>query len=326
MKRCSAQDLQRIYGDAPQELTDAVCQKLEGLPEQAPVSIRSKSRLRTGLIAAAILLAGLVTIAFSTGAMQKLFWVNWNGDVVETQEVKAFDPAGSHPAYERARGIQERYPEDRVVWIRYPDEASEDGTTGLYSDCSKTVYSMESFTEIMKGSGLTYPHSVPEGYHFSAASVTYKCAAEKGYTLEEKSEEDGYAYSVWSLAAADRVIYGYMISFRNNDNMDEYIRIDDTMSSGDETTPSVGLLEDEQIDLPEIQGFDNALINYSGDITEYYLRRMLPAAVSLKSVMLQQQDMEPAETAINCSTEEIRITFHGAAPDLDRIPGLFGLN
>ena len=23
MKRCSAQDLQRIYGDAPQELTDA---------------------------------------------------------------------------------------------------------------------------------------------------------------------------------------------------------------------------------------------------------------------------------------------------------------
>ena len=104
---------------------------------------------------------------------------------------------------------------------------------------------MESFTEIMKGSGLTYPHSVPEGYHFSAASVTYKCAAEKGYTLEEKSEEDGYAYSVWSLAAADRVIYGYMISFRNNDNMDEYIRIDDTMSSGSRSGSDPGTVRAE---------------------------------------------------------------------------------
>ena len=323
MKRCSAQDLQRIYGDAPQELTDHVRQKLSDLSESCPTDERKMSRLRVSLIAAAVALVGLMTVAIATGTIQKWLVVNWKGEVINTREEETLAPSYPDPIYERAAKIMDRYTADRRIEVEF-SEPSVNGSTGTMRECQESISSMETFTEKMSASGLTYPVSPPEGYHFHNAEIIYKCSAEGSYLLEEKAEEDGFRYVVWSLPEEYRVIAGYSVNFLDLDGYSVHI---DSSLITDDTTMGYAVREESELAQPEMPGFGNALLIVHSDGTAVLnLRRTLETQVKLKGVL----PLKPGKTAeipeYEYTAETIQITWHGESFSSDQIPVIFGMN
>lgn len=324
MKRCSAQDLQRIYGDIPQELTDRVRQKLSDLSEIRPTGEGKMNRLRVSLITAAIMMAGLMTVALATGTLQKWLVVNWKGEVIETREEKPLASSFPDPIYERAAGIMDRYTADRRIEVEYP-EPFVNGATGTMRECQESVFSMEAFVEKMSVSNLTYPISPPEGCHFHNAEIIYKCSANGSYILEEKAEEDGFLYAVWALPEEYRVIAGYSINFLSPDGW--FVYFGSQLSTGKTATTGFAIREENALEQLDIPGFENALLVRSDETAcLVVLRRELKTQVRLKGVLPLKPEKSAEIPEHEYCMETIQITWHGGSVDLEKIPAMFGMN
>ncbi len=93
MKHITDKDLQQLYDEAPQILYDHVRQKLSLLQEKKQEAAIIKKRYSARLIAAAIVLIGLMTIALATGTVQKWLYVNRDNTVIEIREEATANPS-----------------------------------------------------------------------------------------------------------------------------------------------------------------------------------------------------------------------------------------
>ena len=190
MKRYTRSDLQQMYENPSQELTDCIHQAIISLPAQKQEEVIVKKKVSFSIVFVFIILFALAAVAYaaSTGWIRE---VSWKGEPVETTEDPYAGPDMTDEDMEKYRIVQElaeSIPDEEYAEIGYWGESCNIWRTHKKQ---KKFSSFEEFRQFMAGIDyLTAPAWLPENTVSFSATVTMDSRT------REVTDENDYIISV----------------------------------------------------------------------------------------------------------------------------------
>ena len=280
MKRYTRNDLQQMYENPSQELTDCIHQTIISLPTQKQEEVIVKKKVSFSIVFVFVILFALAAVAYaaSTGWIRM---VSWKGETVETTEEPYTGPNMTDEDMKNYRIVQElakSIPDGEYAEIGYWGENCNIWRTRKKQ---RIFSSFEEFSQFMAGIGyLTAPVWLPENtVSFSATVImdsrTREVTDEDDYIvpvdewedemqelpgcfeLIEEKEVGKVLLTRYALDGADAVVTGYKIVLGMDGQRD--IEIDSELSVAiDEGSFLLG--EDETTSPLDVDGMTKALL------------------------------------------------------------------
>lgn len=295
MKRCNVQDLQRIYGDVPRELTDQVRQKLSDLSEFRPTDGRKMSRLRavieeeknmrkkfsfrmTGVVA---VLISLTAIAFAASEINKWLRINWKADTIVNTPVDStdYDPVGP----EAITALREML--DKMYTLM--KEAPENAYVTIESESNsriarQRVRTIHSFSDLPRAN-FTIPAILPEDGSIRM-NLELGCIPEGEYKLINQKTADEYTLKQYDVDSAYDVIIGYEISYLNGETVERTIH--SHLVASDQNEFGFRAEDSSTAEPVSIPGMDKAVFISSKQYPRLIMIRKLNIPVHVKTAPL----------------------------------------
>lgn len=263
MKRYTRHDLQKMYEEASQELTELIHQKISSLPDQTqeePVVKKKLSFSAAGIIAIVI---ALMAAAYAATALYRV--VTWKGEITRTVDSTEtpVSLAEENPYLQEQTDSLRQFmldvPDDETVFAWYESDGKI--TASELHRKQITITSFEKFKQYMTGTqDLTLPSWYPDEDVSSCRAVIYMdCKAFGKYDLLENHCNGNMKYKRFLIDDSDSLITGYRLELSLKDGslvtVNAYLA--SMVSSSEE---ALMLREGETAEKIDIGGMSDALL------------------------------------------------------------------
>ncbi|MBQ8556555.1 MAG: hypothetical protein IJ438_11885 [Clostridia bacterium] len=281
-------------------------------------------KLMKSLMIVLIAILGMSTVAVAAGVFGGT--VNWNGDVIYDERPESAYPTMAPEMLDEQADYLTRLADwtaeltnDGELLVIY--EMQEDGSfaPSTSNSLSRTTTNLATFRALLEGAeNMPLPAFIPDGYEFVQGEVRYTCRAGGAWRLSNQMMlEEGVKAEWYQLDAADALICGYQMFFRDSPEDYHYLSISaDLMELRDVSDQSFGFTEEETVQVVTVPGMDNAMAITSDHHCMLSMRRVLEEPI--QRLHFRSGDWQEARTY-----GEVNIDVHAPLLDVDTLIRMF---
>lgn len=243
---------------------------------------------------------------------------NWLGDVVEDEEVPAalptMAPEIATDDVELNEDMLDQLAEDGTLLVVM--RQMDDGTLlpEVSTSMLRTAESMDEFLALLgENEELPLPNFIPEGYEFVQAKVYYECRAEGEWKRVDRKELDGgFIAERYTLDAADELISGYYLMYRDSPEDYHYLSVHARLTERQNVhEQTFGFLAGQTAAKVQVSGMDYALAITSDTLCNLSMLRDMQQPVGClrfrepewqEKVTFEQLDMSVSAPQLDVET------------------------
>lgn len=206
---------------------------------------------------------------------------------------------------------------ENELWIvRFP---AQDGTQRAAStQRCKTMDSEQALRQALAASPvkLLLPVSIPKGYTFSTARVSYECAGDGSYSLIGlETTADGLTLERYASEPGADVISGYMLEYATTAG--DVLRFSANLASSADNS-GFGVTEADVYALLAVAGMENAVAITRPDDFNLFLRQKMQEPTACRNVFAMLRESEAEEDAV-AWFDEVHYSIYATALDIDAL-------